>query len=172
MEQQAIIDSVQSATMSVFSTMLGLEIEQGPVSQADKSPSVQDGVMSFAGLNGPWVGTGVIKCSASLACRLCEALLMTEAPSINEEVLDCVGEITNMIIGNFKTDAENILGPMSLSVPTVIYGRNFISRSLGGNEWLVIPFHCGGDAFEVQVCFRPASQSGNSRQNHSHLIGV
>ena len=56
---------------------------------------------------------------------------MTESPAVNEEVLDAVGELTNMIIGNVKTVAEAIVGPLNLSVPTVIYGRNFTSRSLG-----------------------------------------
>ena len=169
MEQQAIIDSILNATVGVFSTMLCLEVEPRPISKAESCPSVQDGVMSFVGLNGTWLGTGIITCTAGLACRLSGALLMSDpAPAINEEVLDCVGEITNMIIGNFKTDAEQILGPLALGVPTVIYGKHFISRSLGGNEWLVMPFGCGDDQFEVHVCLKPASEASSTR-HHAQL---
>jgi chemotaxis protein CheX len=163
MEQQSIIDSVLVAARGVFSTMLSLEVEAGPVRIVQSCPAVQDGVMSFVGLGGPWVGTGVIICSAGLACRLSAALLMGEESVMNDEVLDCVGEITNMIIGNFKTDAEHILGALTLSVPTVIYGRNFISRSLGSSDWLVMSFTTGEDEFEIQVCLRPAAEASSPR---------
>src|SRR5271165_3033439 len=143
MEKQQIIDAVHSATADVFLTMLGLEITPMPAKTENKSPSVNEGVMSFAGLSGPWIGTGCVCCSAAFACRLCTFFLMAETTSVNEEVLDTVGELTNMIIGNFKTVAEESLGPLGLSVPTVIYGRNFTSRSLGASDWLIMPFGCG-----------------------------
>ncbi len=58
-------------------------------------------------------------------------MLMTEAPSVNEDVLDAVAELTNMIIGSVKTDLESQLGPLGLSIPTVVFGRNFRTRSAG-----------------------------------------
>ena len=42
-----------------------------------------------------------------MACRICAAMLMTEAPAVNEDVLDAVAELTNMIIGSVKTDLES-----------------------------------------------------------------
>jgi chemotaxis protein CheX len=171
MERQEIIQAIHGATAEVFSTMLGLEIEPADVHTHQGCPSVNDGVMSFVGIAGPWVGSGVISCSALFACRVCELFLMTEAPAVNEEVLDAVGELANMVIGNFKTAAEAVVGPLGLSVPTVIYGRNFTSRSLGNNEWLVLPFKCGDDAFEVRIWFAPASESSATRHS-SHLQAV
>ena len=52
-------------------------------------------------------------------------MLMTEASAVNEEVLDAMAELTNMVIGNVKTKLESQLGPLGLSIPTVVYGRNF-----------------------------------------------
>lgn len=164
MKNEEIIEAVQRSTAEVFSTMLGLEIVPGPIETAQKCPPTNEGVMSFIGLSGPWVGSGVFSCSPALACRLCEALLMTESTSVNEEVLDAVGELANMIIGNFKTVAEAVVGALALSLPTVIYGRNFTSKSIGSTGWLVMPFSCGDERFEVRVWFRPASESGSVRQ--------
>ena len=162
MEKQAIIHSICGATVGIFSTMLSLEAVPGPTRSETACPSVQDGVMSFVSLDGPWVGTGVMTCSATAACRFSAAfLMMPEVPAMNEEVLDCIGELTNMIIGNFKTDAECLLGQLTLGVPTVIYGKNFMSRSMGGNDWLIMPFHCGTDVFEVQIALRPAREGSN-----------
>jgi chemotaxis protein CheX len=164
-----MIDAVHGATADVFTTMLGLEVEPLSSRMEASCPPVTDGVLSFIGLAGPWVGTGCIALSAHFACRLCAVFLMTEAEAVNEEVLDSVGELTNMIIGNFKTSAEECLGPMGISIPTVIYGRNFTSRSLGSNEWLVLPFRCGEDVFEVRICLAPASETVASRFAVEHL---
>jgi chemotaxis protein CheX len=172
MERQDIIQAVHSATAEVFSTMLGIEVETAPVHTDRSNPSVTEGVMAFVGIAGPWVGSGVISCSASFACRVCELFLMTEASAVNEEVLDAVGELANMVIGNFKTAAEALVGSLGLSVPTVIYGRNFTSKSLGNNDWLVLPFKCGDDTFEVRVWFAPAAESTAGRHVVNHLQTV
>jgi chemotaxis protein CheX len=163
MQREEIIHAVHAATAEVFSTMLGMEVKPSATHLDHASPSVIDGIMGVVGVAGPWTGTGVILCSARFARRLCSTLLMTEANAVNEEVLDAVGEIANMIVGNFKTAAEVMVGPLNLSVPTVIYGRNFTSRSLGNSEWIVMPFDCEEERFEVRIWFAPAAQPGLTR---------
>jgi chemotaxis protein CheX len=91
---------------------------------------------------------------------------MTEFTAVNEEVLDAFGELTNMIIGSFKTELESIAGPMGLSIPTVIYGRNFTTRSLGHEEWVVVPFDCAGHKMEVKVCLK-AQNAGTDGSRQS-----
>ena len=80
---------------------------------------------------------------------------MAPYDAINEDVLDAVAEVTNMIIGNVKTELEARVGPMGLSTPTVIYGRNFQTRSSGNQEWTVVPFTLDGERLCVQVCIAP-----------------
>lgn len=172
MERQEIINAIQSATAEVFSTMLGMEAAPAETHLDRASPSVNDGVMAFVGVAGPWMGNGVISCSATFACQLCATFLMTEASAVNEEVLDAVGEIANMVIGNFKTAAEAVVGPLNLSVPTVIYGRNFTSKSLGNNDWIVMPFICGEERFEIRIWFAPATESTVQRHVVNHLQSV
>lgn len=172
MDNQEIIDAVRSATSEVFSTMLGTEVELLEVRRDDAGPAMTDGVAAVVGIAGPWVGNGMLSCNSAFACRLCELFLMTEASSVNDEVLDAVGELANMVIGNFKTAAETLVGPLGLSVPTVIYGQNFTSKSVGATQWLVMPFRCGDDAFEVRVWFAPAAEPTNHRHPVSHLQAV
>ena len=172
MRKEELVQAVHNATAEVFSTMLGLEVEACPSHSDHASPSVSEGVLAFVSLAGPWIGSGVISCNAAFACRLCATFLMTEASAVNEEVLDAVGELANMIVGNFKTAAEALVGTLALSVPTVIYGRNFTSKSLGNSEWVVMPFKCGEDTFEVRVWFAPASESSAGRHVVNHLQTV
>jgi chemotaxis protein CheX len=82
-------------------------------------------------------------------------MLMMPYTEVNEDVLDAVSELTNMILGNFKTAAEGELGPLGLSIPTVIYGLSFCARSAGKEQWIIVPFRCEGESFEVRVCLTP-----------------
>ena len=156
-----VIEFVQSSTREVFQTMLGMESTSVQVFDNGTPPQPTNGVMSLIGMAGPWVGTGSLWCSSDLACKISSGLLMAEYAAVNEEVLDAVAEVTNMVIGNVKTAVEELVGPMGLSIPTVIFGRNFATRSIGANNWTVIEFECGGEKLHVQVCLT-AKQEGHA----------
>ena len=157
-----IAQSLIRSTSDVFSTMLGTELPagevtvEGTVEGAASEPS--DGVVSFIGIAGSWAGTGSVTCSAAMACRVCAAMLMTETPSVNEDVLDAVAEITNMIIGSVKTDLEAELGPLGLSIPTVVFGRNFKTRSAAAAEWIHVRFLWDTDPLRIKMCLAPSEK--------------
>jgi len=171
-EQQKLVEYATSATADVFSTMLGMDTElQTPRTDSD-FPTISDGVMALVGMAGSWAGAGVICCTAAFACQICNQFVGATAAAVDEEVLDSVGEVANMIIGNFKSAVEEHVGPLGLSVPTVIYGRNFTSRSIGQNCWTVLPFRSGTEVLEVRVCLAPAKDPVAPRAGYSHLSTV
>src|SRR5437764_2041104 len=93
-----------------------------------------------------------------MACRMCACMLMTEATAVDEDVLDAVAEITNMIIGSVKTDLEAQLGPLGLSIPTVVFGRNFKTRSAGNTDWIHVRFLWDGEPLLVKMCLAPSEK--------------
>jgi chemotaxis protein CheX len=157
-----IAQSLIRSTGEVFSTMLGAELPSGEVTLEETvegaTSGPNDGVVSFIGIAGSWAGTGSLSCSAALACRVCTAMLMTEAPSVNEDVLDAVAEITNMIIGSVKTDLEAELGPLGLSIPTVVFGRNFKTRSAAAADWIHVRFLWDGEPLRIKMCLAPSEK--------------
>jgi chemotaxis protein CheX len=165
--REKIISALCESTLEVFSTMVPMDIKQGEIYDETTSSPCSDGVVSVVGFSGEWVGTGSIACSADFACKVAAALLMSEMSGINDEVLDAVGEVANMIVGSFKTRMEEHLGPMGLSIPTVIYGRNFTARSLNQAEWIVAPFDCEGSRFDVKVCMAPHGAGGRQPVNNA-----
>ncbi|MEO8130562.1 MAG: chemotaxis protein CheX, partial [Bryobacteraceae bacterium] len=114
---------------------------------------------------GSWVGTGSVSCTAACACKISSQFLMAEYTSVNEDVLDAIAEITNMVIGNVKTLLEEDLGPMGLSIPTVIFGRNFASRTVGTFEWTVVPFSFEGERIVIQICLAPQKEAIRPKPN-------
>lgn len=158
-DREHIFQLVRTAANDVFTTMLGLELEPLEAYVETAGLTSGCGVVSLIGFAGTWVGTGTFSCSPAKAGQLADALLGCEHAAVNEEVLDAVAEITNMILGNVKTELEGTLGPMLLSVPTVIYGRNFATRSLGRHEWCVVPFRNNGENIEVKVFLSPVQDA-------------
>ncbi len=144
---------VREAARSVFFTMLGLPLTDKPSYEAPTEPAdACDGVEALVGIGGSWTGTGRICCSSKFACTMAGALLMTTCEALDEEVLDAVGELANIVIGNIKTGLEEQLGPLGLSIPTVIFGRNYRTRSAGVTSWLVVPFESNEELWEVRFC--------------------
>jgi chemotaxis protein CheX len=162
MTQERLVELVRQSTRAVFGTMLGIDLDDGEARTAVSAPEPVDGVVAIIGLAGRWVGSGTFSCSAEAAKKISGQMLMQEFTAVDADVLDAVGEVTNMILGNVKTSLEEEYGAMGLSIPTVIYGRNFTTRSVGRNEWTVVPFHCLDSIVEVHLCLVPGSETGLS----------
>jgi chemotaxis protein CheX len=157
-----IMERIRCSAAEVFSTMLGVELPPGEGAMEASSPEVNDGVVALIGLTGGWVGTGFLVCSPALACRICSLMLMNDVTAVDEEVLDAVAELTNMIVGSVKTDLEPRLGPLGLSIPTVVFGRNFRTRSARSNDWVVVRFPWEGDFLVVKVFLAPVDKTAQS----------
>ena len=163
-----IVDFLRRSATDVLSTMVGIEMEVRPWRLETEAPTVGDGVLAVVGLGGAYTGAGWFICSAAFAREICSRMLMTEATSVDEEVLDAVGEFTNMVIGNFKTMVEERVGALGLSIPTVIYGRNFTSRSVGQGDWIVQPFGFEAETMEIRVCLSPSREPSVARPGFAH----
>jgi chemotaxis protein CheX len=155
--QLEIEEAITKTSREVFETMLNLPLSADPsVSQTVIEPETFHGVVALVGVAGSWTGTGHISCSPAFAQKLAGALLMTEYESVNEDVLDAVAEVANMIIGNIKTIFEEKLGPLALTVPTVIYGRNYHTRSAGIKNWVMVRLHSNEEQMDINFCLMPS----------------
>jgi chemotaxis protein CheX len=159
-DQDLLARSVIEATSEVFSMMLDLAVKhEGTLSDASPSAS---GLIALVGITGDWGGSGVFCCSPVLASKISARMLGSEAgtdrPVIDEEVLDVVAEVTNMLVGNVKNGLESLTGPLAISVPTVIHGRNFQFRNACGLKGTSLAFTAEGEQFEVRIALAPAAE--------------
>lgn len=162
---ETVIHWVQVATKQVFETMLNLEIECGPV-RSDQRTSVQSaGIMAMVGMAGAVSGNGCLCFSKRFACLLASRFLMTEYTEVDDDVLDAVAELSNMVVGSLKTVLEEKSGPMGLSVPTVVCGENYLTRTAAIGDRFVLDFKCntGGqhEEFVITVCLITEQKNRN-----------
>ena len=134
------IDTFQSELRQivdfVFQTMLQLEVT--PLT-ADWQPAT-DPITAAIFIANAWKGAVVIECSRQLAFEVTARLMSVERPTtVNDDVRDSMGELANMIGGNFKSVLPAGTG---LSMPSVVEGSNYSHRICGANRVYHQAFTC------------------------------
>jgi chemotaxis protein CheX len=161
MDNQRVIELIVSSTKEVFSMMLGMEIEESTPYEEEGTTESFDGLVALVGIGGSWTGMGTVYCGTELALKLTGTMFMTEQTVVSDEVLDAMAEMANMIVGNVKTALEGDLGPLVLSIPTVIFGRNYKALNGMGKARVVVPFQVEGHNFDVKfVLVKQDEKSG------------
>jgi len=116
---------LELAVQEVFEIMLGCRVK--PAAQSEHTPSYE--FTGMIGLAGALCGILTVCCDAKTAGEIAKRMLGDTAGS-KEQVADALGEICNMIAGNFKNKLAGTDGQCMLSVPTVISGGEYSFRSL------------------------------------------
>lgn len=146
--QVQYVNPFLTAAVEVFRLMLDLPLRRGEISlKQDHSPMYE--VSGMIGLSGPCRGMVVVSIDRPTAMRLAQKMLGTEIPEWNADVLDAVGELTNMIAGAAKTKLHE--QQLSIGLPTVLVGKLDALKFPPGVPQLIIPFDCELGAVAVQV---------------------
>ena len=157
MEKEFLRQTALAAAQEVFSMMLGMDACTRSAAPEEESTDGTERVVALIGLAGEYLGTGMVGCTPAFACKAASAMMMTEYATVDGEVLDAMGEIANMIFGNVKTVMENQVGALGLSVPTVVFGRNFSTRSKASQGWINVPMKVEDDEIDIRFCLAPNS---------------
>lgn len=137
--QEAIanwIPLLELASREVFDLMLGSQLEMAtqPLSDAGLD------ITTMVGLAGKMCGLVTIQCATPSAIRMASKMLGTEVEKSGIETWDALGEVCNMVAGNFKIKIPGMGDNCLLSVPTVIKGGNY-------------KFHSAANARRMQTGF-------------------
>ena len=121
--QQKLVEALTQSTQDIFQTMCGFEMKPAGVQHTvdNRAQYELNGIIS---ISGKLKVTAVLSLSKQLAFNVVQAFLGAPADSVNSDVIDVVGELTNMICGNAK-ERLSIQG-LSLGLPTVVAGQSMI----------------------------------------------
>lgn len=115
---------------------------------------LRDGVCAVIGINGDVSGQIGVYASPSVAMHLTGAMLGEMPTSINEDVLDAIGELANILSGQTKNTFNAKGVTFEISVPTIIEGRAMKVQPAKGMEWNVVSFEVEGGDFEYLHCLK------------------
>jgi chemotaxis protein CheX len=114
----AYIKPVVSAVLNIFNTMIALPVVSGqPSFKKEKRYTAE--VIGLISMSGPVTGFFCLGFSKKLACCLSSRLLGCRVSENHSDCMDAIGEITNMIAGNAKSEFPD--DGISITVPKVIF---------------------------------------------------
>jgi chemotaxis protein CheX len=119
------------AAQTVFKTMLNIDLTLGKPNLREARTTSGDvtGIMSMVGDR---KGTIAISFREKGALFVFNSLMGDEATSICPEVVDAIGELTNIVSGQARKEFENTGINLKASIPMVVVGKgvetNFITK--------------------------------------------
>ena len=116
---------LDTAVREVFELMLGCQLT---TSLSAGEPNLE--VTSMVGLAGLLCGVLSIRCEGKAAALMTSKMLGVPLEKVGPEASDALGEVCNMIAGNFKNKIAGLAEGCMLSPPTVITGNDYSLHSM------------------------------------------
>ncbi len=109
-------------------------------------------VSGIIGLTGDAKGSLALSFTESCIFAILSNMLGETYTEINDEILDAVGELTNMISGDARKrlEAEGLI--ITAAIPTIISGKNHTIKHIVNGPSIIIPFSTAHGSFVVDVC--------------------
>jgi chemotaxis protein CheX len=123
----------------VFKTMLDIDlIPSDPIEKGSRRTSAEvTGVMGFTGDRR---GTMTVGMSADGALTIYARLLNEKLSSVSPEIIDAVGELTNIISGQARKELEREQLHLIAHVPMVFVGKDIHISFISTGTLTTIPF--------------------------------
>lgn len=151
MSRQAYIDPFVKSAIDVMATMCSVSPVAGEVAQKEGRGTwgVVTGVIELAGAD----TNGKMMLSFDEACvlDLVSRMLMEEYTALSQEVLDAVGELTNIITGCAKSDLANLGLNIDMATPIVVKGQGVAIEQSSDTPILSIPFKTAAGQFVIET---------------------
>ncbi len=142
---------IVKSTVEVFRTMMNMKVTAGEIA-VEKVQSRHSEVIGSIGVAGFLSGSISIFLGRSFAAEAAAQMLMMDDPSEigDEDLVDAVGELTNMIGGNIKTELFKKTPLFDISVPSVYVGQDLCRRTVSNDLCFHVPFVYGESTFSVE----------------------
>lgn len=148
------INPFLESTKKVIETMAFTEVEPGqPAVKTDNLTwGTVTGIIGLA--SEKLTGTMLVSFEADSILAIVSNMLGEEFKEVNEEVVDAVGEITNMISGQAKKIFSEQGYSFDMAVPVMVKGENVEITQLSGTPGLRIPFSTASGHFVVEAVLK------------------
>jgi chemotaxis protein CheX len=152
------INAFLDGTVDVLKMMAFVEPRAGKA-YLKKDNAAKGDVSGVIGLTGAARGSLALSFSEPCILKVVSNMLGEEQGSINGEVKDAVGELTNMVSGAARKKLESEGLSVTAAIPTVISGGGHSIRHVLGGPSIIIPFETADGPFFVDVCLILANGS-------------
>jgi chemotaxis protein CheX len=142
-----------AALINVMQTMAQTKLTPGKPRKKTDDTAIGD-VSGLIGMVGEEIqGSLSITFEENLAREIMHKMLGERPDSINADVKDMVGEITNMICGGAKNELSDKGYEFDMATPVVVAGKDHsITHQVNGKK-MVMPFSHESGNMHLEMCF-------------------
>lgn len=138
---------MQCAALEVFELMAGAHLE---VNISSTEPPRGE-LTAMVGMAGALCGITTVRCSRATAAKFASSMLGGGSASNLPAAGDALGELCNMIAGNFKSKISTLADHCMLSVPTVITGEDYSLGTAAPTEGVTVSLTFEGEPIWVSL---------------------
>jgi chemotaxis protein CheX len=133
------IPLLEVATREVFELMLNSQLTAPKTTEETDLDFTAD-VTAMVGLAGKLCGVLSVRCEWNGAALMTSRMLGVELDQVGPDMSDALGEVCNMVAGNFKNKIVGLSEGCILSPPTVITGNDYSLRARADSRGLEVKF--------------------------------
>jgi chemotaxis protein CheX len=146
------INPFMAATVHVLDTLAHVKAQPGkPYLKKDKI--ARGDVTGVIGLTGKARGTVSVSFTEPCILAIVSSMFGEPFTTLNEEIRDAAGEISNMISGQARRQLEEDGLSLSAAIPTVVMGKNHSLSHFTKYPVVAIPFSTEHGEFTIEVSF-------------------
>jgi len=156
-EQKLALDmqlsrDVTIAVCSAMQSTFDVEITPGPFEVGKGMVSLVGDVSGVIGLvQDELEGTMILCLTFDTVRDILPRIVGNSIAVTHEMTVDAVGEITNMIFGQIKTELNGRGYGLKLGIPSVVTGRGHFVSQFHRGPYMIIPFYLEGQLFQVHI---------------------
>jgi chemotaxis protein CheX len=146
-----LINPFITATLKVLETMASIKAVAGKPFLKKDSAACGD-VSGIIGLTGAANGTLSVTFEEKSILKVVSNMFGETLDTVNEEVADAVGELTNMISGQARRELEQKGHLFHAAIPSVVSGKGHKLVHMTRGPRIAIPFSTDDGGFTIEVC--------------------
>ncbi len=146
-----LINPFINATSNVLETMAFIKSVPGKP-YLKKDDVAKGDVTGVIGITGETNGTIAVTFEEACILKIVSNMFGEEMTTLNSEVADAVGELTNMISGQARRELEGLGKVFEAAIPSVVSGRSHTITHYTDGPKIAIPFTTEGGSFTIEVC--------------------
>ena len=136
-----------------------------------KEEAASGDVSGIIGITGDAIGSLALSFSEKCICKIVSNMLGEEHHEVTRDIIDAVGELTNMVSGASRTQLEKMGMAVYAAIPTVVHGQGHTITHILKSPSIVIPFSTAAGPFFIDVCIK-TTEAGEKSTGAYGVVGV
>lgn len=147
------INPFLNGTLEVLKKMAFMDAVPGKP-YLKKEEAASGDVSGIIGITGDAIGSLALSFSEKCICKIVSNMLGEEHHEVTRDIIDAVGELTNMVSGASRTQLEKMGMAVYAAIPTVVHGQGHTITHILKSPSILIPFSTAAGPFFIDVCIK------------------